>query len=98
MGSECTMGSDCDTEECVPDVYSMVVASFQRPPIAILYILAMVMVGLHLNHAIASAVQTLGVRNKRVVPIVRILGPVLSVIVALGFSAVPLAILVGLVK
>jgi succinate dehydrogenase / fumarate reductase cytochrome b subunit len=58
----------------------------------------MIMVGLHLNHAIASAVQTLGVTNRRIVPLVRVLGPGLSVAVALGFSSVPLAIVLGFVK
>jgi succinate dehydrogenase / fumarate reductase cytochrome b subunit len=64
----------------------------------VLYVLAMVMVGLHLNHAIASAFQTMGVTNKRIVPAIRSIGPLLSFIIAAGFSAVPLAILAGVVK
>ena len=82
----------------VPDVYTMVVKSFQQPVIAVLYILSMVMVGLHLNHAIASAFQTLGVTNRRFVPIIRKIGPALSIIIALGFSSVPLAIILEFVK
>jgi succinate dehydrogenase / fumarate reductase cytochrome b subunit len=82
----------------VADVYRMVVASFQIPLVAVLYVLAMVMVGLHLNHAIASAFQTMGVTNKRIVPAIRSIGPLLSFIIAAGFSAVPLAILAGVVK
>lgn len=82
----------------VPDVYTMVVKSFQQPLIAVLYILSMVMVGLHLNHAIASAFQTLGVTNRRFVPIIRKIGPALSIIIALGFSSVPLAIILEFVK
>ena len=82
----------------VPDVYTMVVKSFQQPVIAVLYILSMVMVGLHLNHAIASAFQTLGVTNRRFVPIIRQIGPALSIIIALGFSSVPLAIILEFVK
>ncbi len=82
----------------VPDVYRMVVASFQVPLIAVLYVLSMVMVGLHLNHAIASAFQTMGVTNQRLVPVIRSFGPILSFLVAAGFSAVPLAILAGVVK
>lgn len=82
----------------VADVYRMVVASFQVPLIALLYVLAMTMVGLHLNHAIASAFQTMGVTNKRIAPAIRSIGPMLSFIIAAGFSAVPLAILAGVVK
>ncbi|MBU3678094.1 MAG: succinate dehydrogenase cytochrome b subunit [Candidatus Kapabacteria bacterium] len=84
--------------DCIPDVYSMIVSSFQQPLISITYLLSMIMVGLHLNHAIASAVQTLGVTNRRIVPVMRILGPGLSIIIALGFSSVPLAIILGFVK
>jgi succinate dehydrogenase / fumarate reductase, cytochrome b subunit len=84
--------------ELVPDVYTMVVKSFSEPLITVLYLLSMIMVGLHLNHAIASAFQTLGVTNRRIVPMVRKIGPALSILVALGFSAVPLAIILGLVK
>ncbi|MBU3698686.1 MAG: succinate dehydrogenase cytochrome b subunit [Candidatus Kapabacteria bacterium] len=84
--------------EVVPDVYTMVVKSFSEPLIVILYLLSMVMVGLHLNHAISSAFQTMGVTNRRIMPLVRVGGPALSVIIALGFSAVPLAIILGFVK
>jgi succinate dehydrogenase / fumarate reductase cytochrome b subunit len=76
----------------------MIVSSFQQPVISVAYVLAMIMVGLHLNHAIASASQTLGLRNRRIVPIVRTVGPLLGILVALGFSSVPLAILAGIVK
>lgn len=94
----CSPSAECSGADCVPDVYTMVVKSFEQPIISVIYVLAMVMVGLHLNHAIASAFQTLGLRNRRIVPIVRAIGPALGIIVALGFSSVPLAILAGFVK
>lgn len=92
----CPPSPECT--DCIPDVYTMIVASFQQPIISVAYVLAMIMVGLHLNHAIASAAQTLGLRNRRIVPIVRTVGPLLGILVALGFSSVPLAILAGIVK
>lgn len=92
----CPPSAEC--MDCIPDVYGMIVSSFQQPLISVLYVLAMIMVGLHLNHAIASAVQTLGVTNRRIVPLMRVMGPALSVIIALGFSSVPLAIILGFVK
>ncbi|MCX6139991.1 MAG: succinate dehydrogenase cytochrome b subunit [Candidatus Kapabacteria bacterium] len=81
----------------VPDVYRMVIASFQEPLITTLYVLSMVLLGLHLNHAVASAFQTLGVTNRRISPLVRFLGPVLGIGVALGFCSLPLAVIAGLV-
>lgn len=92
----CPPSPEC--ADCIPDVYTMIVSSFQQPIISVAYVLAMIMVGLHLNHAIASAAQTLGLRNRRIVPIVRTVGPLLGILVALGFSSVPLAILAGIVK
>ncbi|MFN5378167.1 MAG: succinate dehydrogenase cytochrome b subunit [Ignavibacteria bacterium] len=94
----CPPSAECSGAECIPDVYSMIVSSFQVPLISVAYVLAMIMVGLHLNHAIASAFQTLGLRNERFVPIVRTVGPLLGILVAAGFSSVPLAILAGIVK
>ena len=81
----------------VPDVYRMVLASFHEPLITAVYILAMVLLGLHLNHAVASAFQTLGLTNKRIVPVIRFVGPILGIGVAIGFCSVPLSIIAGLV-
>lgn len=81
----------------VPDIYRMVIASFQEPLISALYVISMVLLGLHLNHAVASAFQTLGVTNRRIAPLVRFLGPILGIGVALGFCSLPLAIIAGLV-
>lgn len=80
------------------DVYRMVVESFHEPLIAILYIIAMILMGMHLNHAISSAFQTLGVTNPRVTPMIRTIGPALGLLLTLGFSSIPVAILFGLVK
>lgn len=82
----------------VHDVYSMLIGSFSEPLIAALYILGMVIIGLHLNHAISSAVQTVGISHPRYVSIIRNAGVGLSVALALGFMSVPLAVLTGLVK
>lgn len=81
----------------VPDVYKMVVHSFTEPVITATYVVAMIVLGLHLNHAIASAAQTLGLTNRRLVPIVRFAGPLLSIGLVLGFCSVPLAIIAGIV-
>jgi succinate dehydrogenase / fumarate reductase cytochrome b subunit len=81
----------------VPDVYRMVLESFHDPSITILYLVAMVVLGLHLNHAVASAFQTLGVTNGRLVPLIRVAGPLLGLGISLGFMSVPIAVLAGLV-
>jgi succinate dehydrogenase / fumarate reductase, cytochrome b subunit len=80
------------------DAYSMVVRSFQQPIITIAYVAAMIFTAFHLNHAIASAFQTLGVQNPRIKPVVKRVGILLSVGLAISFSSVPLAVIAGVVK
>lgn len=82
----------------VHDVYSMLVASFSQPFISALYIIGMVLIGLHLNHAIGSAAQTMGLSHPRYVALVRKGALALSIAIALGFMTVPLAVLTGMVR
>ncbi|MCY4444084.1 MAG: succinate dehydrogenase cytochrome b subunit [Proteobacteria bacterium] len=79
------------------DVYGMVVASFQNIGIAVVYILAMVLLGLHLLHGICSAWDSLGLNHPQYTPWMRRFAQGLSIVLVLGFSSVPLAVLMGLV-
>ncbi len=47
------------------DVYRNFVATFSRPPVAIIYVIANVALGLHLFHGTWSMFQSLGVNNPR---------------------------------
>jgi succinate dehydrogenase / fumarate reductase, cytochrome b subunit len=81
-----------------PDVYRMVVLSFQRGIIAFVYALAMAFLLLHLNHGIQSFVQTFGWNDDRTLPRVRRTGVVISVILFLGFVAIPFTVVVGILR
>jgi len=78
-----------------PDVYSMVVRSFSEPGIVVVYTVAMVLLGIHLSHAISSAFQTLGLTNTRYRPVLERFGPVAATLIVLGFLSVPLGVLAG---
>lgn len=80
------------------DVYRMVVESFQQPIISASYIIAMIVTGLHLNHAVSSAFQTLGLNHPRYTPLINSMGPALGIILMLGFISIPVAILTGIVQ
>ena len=80
------------------DVYSMVVRSFQHAPIALAYVAGMAFVCLHLSHGVASAFQTLGLTNERTLPVLSWSSRLFAVAVFLGYSAIPVAILVGAVR
>ena len=77
------------------DVYSMVIASFGHTAISLLYVGAMVVLFLHLQHGIQSFFQTFGWNNERTLPRFTTLGKVLSALFFLGYSAIPILILLG---
>jgi len=80
------------------DVYRMLVYSFSNPAVALFYILAMIVLGMHLSHGISSLFQSLGWNHKKYNKVIRLLGPVLGTLLALGYISIPVAIQLGLLK
>ncbi len=81
-----------------PDVFRMVVFSFQNFFISIVYIFAMCALGLHLSHSIQSMFQTIGLNCEKTFPAIRKGGTLAAIIIFLGFAAFPVVILAGLLK
>jgi succinate dehydrogenase / fumarate reductase cytochrome b subunit len=79
-------------------VYRNVVASFDRVPVTILYLAAMFALGMHLYHGVWSTTQTLGLNQTRWDKSIRRGALALAVVIAGGFSLVPLAVLFGVVS
>lgn len=78
------------------DPYANLVAAFGRQRLmAAFYLVMMVVVGLHLYHGTWSAIRTLGLSRPRPNPFVRPVATVLAVALWLGFTAVPVGVLVG---
>lgn len=75
-------------------LYGLVWNSFTFLPRSLFYILAVCCVGLHLSHGIQSLFQTIGFFHDRYTPLIRKVSIVLGVIVAAGFSLVPLYIVI----
>lgn len=80
-----------------PDVFHMVVIGFQGALAVSVYICAMIALALHLTHGIQSFFQTLGMNNDRTLPVIAKSGTVAAVIIVLGYIAIPLIILVGII-
>ena len=80
------------------DVYHNVVVAFRNPLVTLFYLLAMVALGFHLYHGVWSMFQTLGLNNRGRTRFFGGLATVTSVVVALGFVLVPLAVLFGLLR
>jgi succinate dehydrogenase / fumarate reductase cytochrome b subunit len=80
------------------DVYAMVTGSFRHAPIAMIYVAAMVTLFLHLSHGIQSIFQTIGWNNEKTLPTYTLIGTVLAVVFLLGYSAIPVLILSGILN
>jgi succinate dehydrogenase / fumarate reductase, cytochrome b subunit len=77
------------------DVYSMVILGFQNVFISVAYIVAMFLLGYHLNHGIASLFQTIGWNTPRTQHIYERLAFILAAFIVIGNIAIPISILIG---
>jgi len=80
-----------------PDVYRMVIAGFQHVPTAIAYVVAQVILCVHIHHGASSLVQSLGLRGARSRRWTDLLGPGLAGLILLGNLSMPLAVVTGLI-
>ncbi|WP_372933601.1 succinate dehydrogenase cytochrome b subunit [Mariniphaga sediminis] len=81
--------------EEMEDTYSLVAGLF-RSSVAydLFYIVGGILLGFHLSHGFWSGFQTLGLSNKHWISRLQVLGKIFSVIVAIGFSIIPLYFLI----
>ena len=79
------------------DIYSMVILGFQQPAVSLSYIIAMILLGLHLNHGASSLFKSLGLRNSKYNNMLDKVGPVLAITIVVGNCSMPIAILTGLI-
>lgn len=81
------------------DPYNLMVDSFGVWWLTLIYLVAMVALGLHLHHGTWSSLQTLGLTGTAVARRrAKALGWVLAIVIAGGFSLVPLFVLFGVIQ
>lgn len=80
------------------DIYGNVVASFRIWWVSAIYLVAMVLLGMHLWHGVWSFGRSLGVAKPSDHPLRRRIAPILAVVLWLGFSIVPIAVLAGMIR
>ena len=80
----------------MPDVRYNVITGFSNPWISGFYILAMILLCLHLYHGIWSMFQSVGISHPRYTPLLKNAAAVLSILVAVGNCSIPIAVLTGL--
>lgn len=77
-------------------VYSNLVSGLAVPWVAVSYVLVSLLVGLHLLHGLWASSFSLGVRRSS--SLRRPLGLTLALALSLGLAAVPLAVLLGVIR
>jgi succinate dehydrogenase / fumarate reductase cytochrome b subunit len=93
-----TIGKVNVTGGATNDPYNLLVDSFDTWWLTVIYLVAMLALGLHLHHGTFSACQTLGLTNTVTSRTrARVLGWIVAIVVAGGFSLVPLFTLFGVI-
>jgi succinate dehydrogenase / fumarate reductase cytochrome b subunit len=80
------------------DVYRNLIASFERPVVALIYIVANIALGIHLFHGAWSMFQSLGLNNPRWNSARRVFATTFAGIVMVGNVSFPIAVQLGVVS
>jgi len=81
-----------------PDVHKMVVLNFQNFFVSFIYMLAMIVLALHLTHGTQSLFQTLGLNNDKTMPVITKMGAITAIILSLSYISIPVLVLMGILK
>ncbi|MDG1901409.1 MAG: succinate dehydrogenase cytochrome b subunit [Bacteroidales bacterium] len=74
------------------DMGIVVVELFQNPSYVIGYVIALIILGFHLDHGFQSAWQSIGVNNSKYTPFLKGFGHLYAIFIPLGFIAIPVVI------
>lgn len=77
-------------EPGVRDLYRLSIEVFQQPGYVIWYVIAMILVGMHLRHGITSALQSLGAIPPTMTRGVLAAGAAIAALIAGGFAIIPI--------
>ena len=80
------------------DIYGMMVLGFRQPLVSAFYVLAVGLLCMHLSHGVMSMFQSLGLTNRLYLRMLDRLAVVVGVLLFLGYTSIPAAVLLGLVK
>ncbi|WP_219223911.1 succinate dehydrogenase cytochrome b subunit [Pedobacter antarcticus] len=80
------------------DLFAVMKETFQNVWLVVLYVLAMGSLLYHLLHGFASAFQTLGWNHKKYTPLIKAIGVWYSIIIAVVFAAMPIAMYAGFIN
>ncbi|HEV3332698.1 MAG TPA: succinate dehydrogenase cytochrome b subunit [Bryobacteraceae bacterium] len=78
-----------------PNVRANLINGFQHPAVAVFYIVAMLLLCLHLYHGLWSMFQSVGFSHPRFTPRMKRLAAIVAVLIAVGNISIPVAVMAG---
>jgi succinate dehydrogenase / fumarate reductase cytochrome b subunit len=77
------------------NVYHNVISGFRVWYVSAIYIIAMLLLSLHLYHGAWSMFESLGINHLKYNRLIRIVATLVTVVVVVGFISIPVAVLLG---
>jgi succinate dehydrogenase / fumarate reductase, cytochrome b subunit len=77
--------------------FQNLVHGFRNPAVAIAYIVAIVLLSMHLYHGIWSMFQSVGISHPRFTPVLQRFAHWFSILIAAGYISIPIAVLARVV-
>jgi len=74
------------------DLYTIIINSFKDLWYVVLYVIAILALGLHLIHGVSSAFRTLGLYHEKYIKWVKYIGYLFAILITLGFVLIPILI------
>jgi succinate dehydrogenase cytochrome b subunit len=81
-----------------PNVRANVINGFLNPAVSGFYILAMILLCMHLYHGLWSMFQSLGFHHPRHTPRLKTGAAIFAILIAIGNCSIPIAVMAGLLK
>jgi succinate dehydrogenase / fumarate reductase, cytochrome b subunit len=97
-GKDFNMKPEFFDEQGRHDIYKMMVLGFQQPVVSVFYLAGVGLLCLHLSHGISAMFQSLGWKRRPYGEFLDSASKWLAVLIFLGYSSIPIAILAGCVK
>jgi succinate dehydrogenase / fumarate reductase cytochrome b subunit len=71
-------------------LYQIISDAFSKPGYVTIYIVAMIVVAIHVSHGFWSAFQTIGANHPKYMPVIKGAGIVFSLLLGVGFGFIPI--------
>jgi succinate dehydrogenase / fumarate reductase cytochrome b subunit len=81
-------------DKSVTPIYQQMAAAFANPVWVLIYVVAMVIVAVHISHGFWSMFQTLGLNHPRHMPLIMKVGLAVTLVFGIGFGILPIYLLI----